>query len=63
MLFINKYSIIILPSHKNLTSPDLTIALDAEWRTPTTLSSDLLPILVQLGSAYQMNLQEPPIAI
>ena len=30
--------------------------MDSEWRTLSTLSSDQLPIIVQLGSSFQINL-------
>ena len=47
------------------TSPDLSIAslhiaLDSEWSTLTTLNSDHLPILIQLGGAFLTTFPEPP---
>ena len=47
------------------TSPDITmasqhIALDSQWSTLTTLNSDHLPILIQLGGAYSSTFPEPP---
>ena len=54
------------PTRGDPTSPDITIAsshivLDSEWRTLTTLSSDHLPIIVQLGSSFQINLPKVPV--
>ena len=53
-----------LPTNGNPSSPDLTIAtphiaIDSEWRTITTLNSDHLPIIVQLGSSFSMEFPEP----
>ena len=47
------------------TSPDISmatqhIALDSRWSTLTTLNSDHLPILIQLGGAFASTFPEPP---
>ena len=47
------------------TSPDISmatqhIALDSRWTTLTTLNSDHLPILIQLGGAFASTFPEPP---
>ena len=65
LLFLNLNSPTHLLSRGDLAFPDLTITssyigLDSEWRTLTTLNSDHFPIILQLGSYFQMNLLIAP---
>ena len=53
-----------VPCRRDPTYPDFMIAsfhlaLDSDWHTLTTLNSDHLQIIVQLGSSFKMNFEEP----
>ena len=65
LLLLNPDSLTRVPSRRDPTSTDLTIAsshiaLNSKWCTLMTLSSIYILIIVKLGSSSQMNLPKPP---